>query len=121
MMRLTEAPRSKAENIVPMINVAFLLLIFFLMAAVIAPPNPVSIDPPKGEGSPVVSGEVALFIEADGTLWKDGRAGAALGALTGANVELRSAHDLPGSVLAGVLQQVRDAGASSVNLVVARP
>lgn len=39
--------RPRAESIVPMINVVFLLLIFFLMTAQIAPPDPFEVAPPN--------------------------------------------------------------------------
>ena len=121
MIRLTQPASRRPENIVPMINVAFLLLIFFLMTAVIAPQDPVKITPPQGEGAQSETGEIALYLEADGTLWKDGQARAALGDLANTKVDLRVARDLPASALAQVLQRVRNAGAQSVNLVVARP
>lgn len=47
-MRFTEPQRRKPpESIVPMINVVFLLLVFFLMTAQIAPPDPFEISPPE--------------------------------------------------------------------------
>ncbi|MBT8459343.1 MAG: biopolymer transporter ExbD [Boseongicola sp.] len=104
-----------------MINVAFLLLIFFLMTAVIAPRDPVSIEPPKAEGEQSFAGDVALFLEADGTLWKDGKPSQSLGDLTASKVELRVSRNLPGRVLASELQRIRDSGAATIDLVVARP
>jgi periplasmic protein TonB len=38
--------RPRAESVVPMINVVFLLLVFFLMTATIAPPDPFASVPP---------------------------------------------------------------------------
>lgn len=77
--------RPQRENILPMINVVFLLLIFFLMTAHIAPPAPFEITPPEsgaeahelpprtlwlGEGGQVMhddlSGEAALAALAAG-------------------------------------------------------
>lgn len=121
MIRLSEPRRQRAENIVPMINVAFLMLIFFLMTAVIAPLDPVRIDPPAAVGSVEVAGDVVLFVERDGTLWTEGERRTSLGLLSGLNVELRVARDLDGAGLARVLQDVQQAGAKTVQLVVARP
>ncbi|WP_322867174.1 biopolymer transporter ExbD [Aquicoccus sp. G2-2] len=39
--------RPRGEAILPMINVVFLLLIFFLMTAELAPPEPVAVAPRK--------------------------------------------------------------------------
>mgnify|MGYP002622458553 CR=1 FL=1 len=48
-MRLgPDIPRRRpAENIVPMINIVFLLLVFFLLTATIAPPDPVETTLPS--------------------------------------------------------------------------
>ncbi|NHX27772.1 biopolymer transporter ExbD, partial [Escherichia coli] len=46
-MQFPQHPRrDRGENIVPMINVVFLLLIFFLMTAQIGPPAPIDVTPP---------------------------------------------------------------------------
>lgn len=121
MIRLSEPRRPRAEHIVPMINVAFLLLIFFLMTAVLAPLDPVRIDPPAAVGSEEVAGEIVLFVESDGTLWRDGERSTSLGMLSGMTVELRVARDLDGAVLARILQDVQQAGAKTAQLLVARP
>ncbi|MBN2905514.1 MAG: biopolymer transporter ExbD [Rhodobacteraceae bacterium] len=57
-----------------MINVVFLLLIFFLMSARLAPPEPFQTTPPHASGGAPVVGDT-LYLSADGTL--------AFGALTG--------------------------------------
>jgi biopolymer transport protein ExbD len=40
-------PRPRGESVVPMINVVFLLLIFFVMTATIVPPDPFAARPPS--------------------------------------------------------------------------
>ena len=40
-------PHTPRESVVPMINVVFLLLIFFLMTAQITAPTPVEVTPPS--------------------------------------------------------------------------
>ena len=121
MMNLCEPRRPRAENIVPMINVAFLLLVFFLMTAVIAPSDPVKIDPPKGAGATHEPDTATLFVEADGTIWKGSQPNADFQDLAGRTVSLRVAQTLGGSALAQVLQDLKTAGVENVNLVVARP
>ena len=54
------------ENIVPMINVVFLLLVFFLMTAQIAPPLPEPIITPTGTGDAPAGQNSRLYIGASG-------------------------------------------------------
>ncbi len=58
--------RAARENIVPMINVVFLLLIFFLMTAQIAPPEPFKITPPQSRGAVPADGQATLYVDANG-------------------------------------------------------
>lgn len=71
-MRFDEPPRPRpAENLLPMINVVFLLLIFFLIAAKLAPPSPFAITPPEAarDGAAGAPGQaLVLWLGADGTL-----------------------------------------------------
>ncbi|TCP42939.1 ExbD/TolR family protein [Rhodovulum marinum] len=68
MFDFTPAPVSpRGESIVPMINVVFLLLIFFLMSARIAPPDPFETAPPRAGGGDQVAGDM-LHLAADGAL-----------------------------------------------------
>jgi len=39
-------PREQGENIIPLINIVFLLLIFFMLAGTLTPPDPFDIEPP---------------------------------------------------------------------------
>ncbi|MCO8145428.1 biopolymer transporter ExbD [Rhodovulum tesquicola] len=63
----TPAPRARAESIVPMINVVFLLLIFFLMSARIAPPEPFETTPLRAAAQDPLAGDT-LYLSADGAL-----------------------------------------------------
>ncbi|HDR29390.1 ExbD/TolR family protein [Rhodovulum sp.] len=63
----TPAPRARADSIVPMINVVFLLLIFFLMSARIAPPEPFEAAPPRAAAQDPVAGDT-LYLSGDGAL-----------------------------------------------------
>ncbi|MEB8386118.1 biopolymer transporter ExbD [Rhodobacteraceae bacterium KMM 6894] len=69
-MQFPDPPRRKAtDSIVPMINVVFLLLIFFLMTAQIAPPEPFAVSPPNvtGQGDPAEA-DLTLYLAANGDL-----------------------------------------------------
>ena len=121
MINLVAPKRRRPENIVPMINVAFLLLIFFLMTAVIAPSDPVVIATPDGQGEQGQAADHTILIEADGTLWVDGLKGVQLTSLSDRPVLLRADKALPAPDLATVLSQLRRAGVREVVLEVARP
>jgi len=55
------------EPLLPMINVVFLLLIFFLIVARMAVPAPIKVTPPEAQGG-AVEGEFRLFLSATGEL-----------------------------------------------------
>ncbi|ANB35295.1 biopolymer transport protein ExbD [Rhodovulum sulfidophilum] len=58
---------TRGESIVPMINVVFLLLIFFLMSARLVPPAPFEAEPPRADGAEPAAGEM-LHLSAAGDL-----------------------------------------------------
>lgn len=123
-MRLARPQRRGVrENTVPMINIVFLLLIFFLMTAQIAPPEPLDVTPPEAADAdaPPDPG-TALFVDAGGALSYDGRRGeAALARLaardTGAPLAIRADADLPGAELAALLRRLAGRGVARVSLV----
>lgn len=51
-----------------MINVVFLLLIFFLMSAQITPPEPFEVEPPVMDETESADGEFRLYLDAEGQL-----------------------------------------------------
>ncbi|SLN56586.1 Biopolymer transport protein ExbD/TolR [Aquimixticola soesokkakensis] len=68
-MDLSEPPRrAREENVIPMINVVFLLLIFFLMTAQIAPPEPFEVDPPATGSLEPSEGEFTLYVGPEGDI-----------------------------------------------------
>ncbi|WP_066707699.1 ExbD/TolR family protein [Celeribacter ethanolicus] len=68
-MDFSETPRPQAsESVVPMINVVFLLLIFFLMTAEIAPPDPLELDLPDAGVEAEITAPLPLYLGRDGTL-----------------------------------------------------
>ncbi|RJK93097.1 biopolymer transporter ExbD [Paracoccus aestuarii] len=123
-MRIDMPPRRpRGESIIPMINVVFLLLIFFLLTAQIARPVPFPLTPPEGQ-SPVASdGVEALFVGPDGSLaWGDARGEAVWDAIAArpdpGPVEIRADAALPAAVLAGLLARLRAATPAGARLVV---
>lgn len=61
------APPRRA-NLLPMINVVFLLLIFFLISARMAPPEPFALALPEAGAEAPADGQLALYLDAAGRL-----------------------------------------------------
>ncbi|MCC5859266.1 MAG: biopolymer transporter ExbD [Ectothiorhodospiraceae bacterium] len=75
-MRLPEAPRREpAENIIPLINIVFLLLIFFMLAGALTRPDVLDVRPPETQaGDPAeLPDEGVILLAADGRLAFAGR------------------------------------------------
>lgn len=69
---LARRPRARAprEGVVPMINVVFLLLVFFMMSATLAPPPALEVEPPRtgaAQDAPE-TGLPELAVDAGGTV-----------------------------------------------------
>ncbi|WP_264211209.1 ExbD/TolR family protein [Leisingera thetidis] len=127
-MDLTDPPRRpRAESIVPMINVVFLLLIFFLMTSRLSQPEPFDVTPPDASAESEPEADPVLFISAGGRLHFDGAEGdAAIARLATAGadspaVQLRADAGLEAGTLARVLRQLAEAGLSRAELVVRQP
>ncbi|TMV87720.1 biopolymer transporter ExbD [Thioclava sp. BHET1] len=68
-MDFTEPPRTaRASNLLPMINVVFLLLIFFLISAKLTPPEPFPVSPPQAAERDQSDGEFSLYVGGTGAL-----------------------------------------------------
>lgn len=117
----TPTRRRPTENIVPMINVVFLLLVFFLMTATIAPPAPLDVTPPAAEASEKTTAAAVLHVAADGALafgTEKGEAALTSAAAQGAPVlTLRADAGLDGVALAQLLARLAAAGVAQVELV----
>ena len=127
-MDFDAAPRKpRAESIVPMINVVFLLLIFFLMTAQIAPPEPFEVSPPTADNATEPEGELILYVGKDAAVQFQDTAGdaayKAIGATTGTGkaLQLRIDASLDGDRLAQVMQELAAVGFSRVEVVVQAP
>ena len=123
-MQFTTPRRRRApEPIVPMINVVFLLLIFFLMSAQIAPPAPFGLTLPESADGERAAPADTLYMDAGGRLaFNDARGGAVLDALAA-----RAAPDMPlniradarleARVLARLVPQLAVRGVAKVEIV----
>ena len=104
-----------------MINVVFLLLIFFLMTAQIVPPAPFDLTLPDARGDED-TGQTALYISAGGEIAFEtarGDAALALAAALPRDTPLRLYADatLPAATLAQVLARLASLGATRVEIV----
>ena len=119
-------PRQRRESIVPMINVVFLLLIFFLMTAQIAPPEPFEVTPPTVSADPAEADPDTLFVSAEGALAygaaRDEAVFAALSARGAARpLTIRADGALSAAALAAILPRLRAAGVAEVLIVTGAP
>ncbi|AHD02035.1 ExbD/TolR family protein [Leisingera methylohalidivorans] len=118
----TPQRRRTAEPILPMINVVFLLLIFFLLSSQIAPRAPFTVVPPKLETGEAAASGAILFMAADGQLHfsgaKGGDALAAVIAQAGGRrrLSLRADAAVPAREVASLISRLRDTGITSVTL-----
>ena len=116
--------RRPVENIVPMINVVFLLLIFFLMTARIGPSDPIEVDPPTARAEDAVrDGDLVLHVSASGELaLGEVRGGDVWAALDGAGaLTLRADAVLDAVRLAQILSRLAEIGITDVFLAVLQP
>ncbi|QIE55625.1 biopolymer transporter ExbD [Pikeienuella piscinae] len=116
--------RPMAEPFVPMINVVFLLLIFFLMTAQIAPPEPFEITPPGADRGAAPGGPVTLYLSPEGEMgFGDTRGDAALDAVkeaaAGEVFLVRADAGMEAATLAAALRKISEAGVERVEIVTA--
>lgn len=118
--------RRRGENIVPMINVVFLLLIFFLMTAQIVPPAPFDVTPPRSTAADPAAEPDTLYLSATGALAYEGAFGedalAALGARDSTvPLTLRADASLSAVTLATLLPKLAAAGVRETRLITGGP
>lgn len=116
-------PSRHSEPALPMINVVFLLLIFFLMSAQIVTPPPFEVTPPVAQEGGKPSDDLRLFISADGALALNHVRGAQIWE-TLAETEnpqdkvlmIRADATLPAAELARVLARISGLGFEGIQL-----
>lgn len=129
-MRLPQPERREfGENIIPLINIVFLLLIFFMLAGTLTPPDMFDVDPPETrearmEGEPD-SGVILLSRGGDVAFEGEEMAFADLGAAIRERLAdddppqltLKADAGVPASLLLDIMDTLREAGAESVMLL----
>jgi biopolymer transport protein ExbD len=120
--------RPDIEPVLPLINVVFLLLIFFMIAGRLAPGLPADLSPPESE---VASGDtnepIRLVVDSDGGLFWQGEPMALAdmpdrldGISKDRPVQLLTDGAIPVALLRPALSALRDAGITDVLLVTRR-
>lgn len=120
--------RRPAESVIPMINVVFLLLIFFLMSARMTPPQPIDVTPPTANADTQAAAETVLFMAADGQLYfGDAIGDAAFDAFVqtlcvdqcrGTEIgTLRADKQTSGAAVANLMTRLGQAGLTQIELV----
>ena len=118
MIALRKPRATRQDDIVPMINVAFLLLIFFLMSAVIAPPAPVDIAAPSASEAPATVEGTRFYVTKGGELvGADGLVIQSLSEFAGQPVTISADASLPASRFVRVVEDLRIAGITEVHLI----
>lgn len=119
-MNLSRPHRRPArESIVPMINVVFLLLIFFLMTASLEPSPPFDLALPQADTPAADRGARALYISPVGDLAFDGQTGPHVLAIlseTKGPVTLHADASSPANLMSQVLSDLSALGIDQVNL-----
>lgn len=120
--------RSAGDTFVPMINIVFLLLIFFLLSATIAPPDPFDLILPEVEGAEaeVPGAPDVLYVSATGELiFGKVRGDAALDAVAELQdtvpVAVRADAGFDGGAFAALLARLAEVGVSKIELTVRQP
>ena len=129
-MRLRrDTSRRRPDNeLTPLINVVFLLLIFVVLAGEVVETAPFRVAPPEVPPTAGVSAETTLFLGAAGQIavrgqeFRPGDYGgvvAALGRLSPSEVVIEADRSVPASRAIALLAALRDADMPQVRLVTA--
>ncbi|MEM6729188.1 MAG: biopolymer transporter ExbD [Pseudomonadota bacterium] len=132
-----EPERARSEPSIPMINAVFLLLIFFLMASEIAPPEALLVEPPTANVEAPSDARLVLFVDREGEVaFEDARgreaAFARLSAFLDAACEsgecseaplvaIRADGAAPAGAVAALLPSLAERGIDKVQLVTVLP
>ena len=104
-------PKSDDERILPLINVVFLLLIFFMLAGQLSATDPLEIDPPQSVSEAAVEArELVIVLGSKGELAFDGAL------IERATLEAAVAERLSGNPAAQVWLKA-DSGAESLEVI----
>ncbi|MEQ9520848.1 MAG: biopolymer transporter ExbD [Parvibaculum sp.] len=120
--------RRPYESVVPLINVVFLLLIFFLLAGTLQPTDDIEVDLPIGQvDDKRASEDVILYVEADGFVYLGEKPMSAdvapymlrkfLDERGVFDVSIKADENAPAHELIKLMEGLRNVGVREVNLV----
>jgi biopolymer transport protein ExbD len=128
MSLVRQRPKNEDDRILPLINVVFLLLIFFMLAGRLAATDPFQIDPPVSASEGLVTVEDLLVqVGVDGRLALNGKemgedalsaaVAARLSDGTPAPVRLKADGTVEAARVVAIMERLREAGVESVQLL----
>lgn len=120
--------RSNREHLGPLVDVVFLLLVFFMLAGHITSPDPLAVEPPESTAKPPVDPpEMLILLTADGRLALDGQeiTPDVLGSLlksrlaerTNPTIDLKADAGVATGEVMRVMTVLREAGVQNVRLL----
>ncbi len=126
-LSIPSAQPSIDDRIMPLINIVFLLLIFFLVAGVIREPDPIEVEPPASAAEETSLPEALnVYVDADGTIALEDRVLSSLELQAEITRQLSKAPETVIRIVADqsaetvnvieMLDNLRDAGATHVKL-----
>ncbi|MDF1792897.1 MAG: biopolymer transporter ExbD [Thalassobaculaceae bacterium] len=128
-MRLArKRPRNEDDRILPLINVVFLLLIFFMLAGRLAATDPFRIDPPQSvSAGPVTIEDLLVQVGAEGRLALNGEemgemalvaaVSARVGEGTPGTVRLKADGRVEATRVVAIMELLREAGIDKLQLL----
>ena len=118
---LLPAPRRRAEPVIGLINVVFLMLVFFLLAGTIAPPGQPGLQLVRITDPGAQAPQDALVLTAEGTLLHRGAQATVEGYLASlpapATARLMPDQDAPAALMVATANRLAQAGASRVVII----
>lgn len=124
----TTERRRQREPIGPLVDIVFLLLVFFLLAGTLEPAQPIEVDPPEsGQAASMAAGPMRVLLAADGRIGFEGRVldvqalAAAIGARSSPDmlrsVQVEADGDAAAGLVLALLKQLRSLGFRELALV----
>lgn len=114
----------RRSDLTPLIDVVFMLLVFFMLTSHLAPPEPFEVDPPSSADGTDPEADPILYVDKTGLMGFEGAFGPdALVKLSARSAEdsivrIRADAQLEARALARMLRDLAEVGLTGVELVV---